>query len=365
MKNTLKVLSVRVFGIIAIIAIIGFTMIACNKKGGSSGGGGKSFNSAEELKEYLDKQPVNGPDKPIKVSMTINDPMLKSVADVIKSSGKYVSLNITGNALTEIPYGAFENCKTLVGITTPDSITSIVRSFKGCTNLKSITIPDSVTSIADGVFQETPWFDNQPDGLIYLGKVAYRYKGTMPANTNITLLNGTKGIADEAFENCTGLTSITIPNSVTNIGYSAFTGCTGLTSITVDSGNTAYASEGGIVYNKAKTEIVIVPQGLTGNVTIPNGVTGIGPFSGTSIKSVTIPNSVIIIGLWSFQHCTSLTSVTFQGKITSDNLAYNSGETPFDGDLRAKYLAGGPGTYTTTTPVPQEWWKWKPVWTKQ
>jgi hypothetical protein len=33
--------------------------------------------------------------------------------------------------------------------------------------------------------------------------------------------------------------------------------------------------------------------------------------------------------------------------------------------LREKYLAGGPGTYTTTTPVPQEWWKWNPVWTKQ
>jgi len=58
MKNKINVLSVRVFGIIAIVAVFGFTITACNKNGGSggdssksSGGGGKSFNSTEELKE--------------------------------------------------------------------------------------------------------------------------------------------------------------------------------------------------------------------------------------------------------------------------------------------------------------------------
>jgi uncharacterized membrane protein len=37
MKNVVKL-----FGIIALVAIIGFTVIACNKGGGSSGGGGGS-----------------------------------------------------------------------------------------------------------------------------------------------------------------------------------------------------------------------------------------------------------------------------------------------------------------------------------
>jgi len=46
----------------------------------------------------------------------------------------------------------------------------------------------------------------------------------------------------------------------------------------------------------------------------------------------------------------------FQGTISSDNFGFynkNSKEwySPFDGDLRDKYLAGGIGTYTTTAPV--------------
>jgi len=54
----------------------------------------------------------------------------------------------------------------------------------------------------------------------------------MPANTSITLLDGIKGIANNAFYDCTNLTSVTIPDSVTSIGDRAFSGCTGLTSVT-------------------------------------------------------------------------------------------------------------------------------------
>jgi hypothetical protein len=85
-------------------------MIACNKSGSVvSGGGGKSFNSAEELKAYLDKQPAYSPDKPIMVTMNANAPMLPNIVRAINSAGKYVSFNISGNALTVIPDSAFYN----------------------------------------------------------------------------------------------------------------------------------------------------------------------------------------------------------------------------------------------------------------
>ena len=105
-------------------------------------------------------------------------------------------------------------------------------AFQGCTGLTSITIPDSVTSIGESAFDNTAWYNNQPNGLVYAGKVAYKYKGTMPSNTSIVLKEGTLSITDSAFRDCTGLTSITIPDSVTSIGSSAFASCTGLTSIT-------------------------------------------------------------------------------------------------------------------------------------
>jgi len=287
MKNLFKV-----FGIIALVAVFTLSAVSCS---GQSSGGGKTLNSPEALKEYLDKQPANSPDKPIKVSMGANELMLPKIRDVLKSAGKYVSLNITGNALTTIPEEAFKECETLVGITIPNTVTSIgEKAFDGCNNLTSVTIPNTVTYIGAYAFYEIPWLDkwldNQPDGLLYIGKVAYKYKGTMPSNTSITLLDGTKSIASRAFYQCTNLVSITIPDSVTSIGDDAFVACINLTSIT-------------------------------------------------------IPASVTSIGFQAFFGCDKLTSVTFASG--SDITYYNFGKNLTDGSVNLfdAYVKGGAGTY--------------------
>ena len=140
MKNTLKVLSVRVFGIIAIVAVFTFSAATC------SGGGGKTINSPEALKEYLDRQPANSPDKPINVSMGANELMLPKIRNVLNSAGKYVSLNLTGSALTTIPEDSFKNCKTLVGVTIPKSVTRIESdAFKNCDGLSSVTFQGTIS----------------------------------------------------------------------------------------------------------------------------------------------------------------------------------------------------------------------------
>ena len=183
-------------------------------------------------------------------------------------------------SVTTIGDYAFSDCTGLTSVTIPSSVSSIgEEAFRGCTGLTSVTIPTSVTEIGYSAFGGTPWYNNQPDGVVYIGKVAYEFKGEMASGTAINIKEGTVSISGYAFYGCTGLTSITIPNSVTSIGEFAFSGCTGLTS-----------------------------------VTIPSSVTSIGKsaFSGcTGLTSVTIPNSVTEIGWSAFEGCTALTSVTF------------------------------------------------------
>ena len=123
-----------------------------------------------------------------------------------------------------------------------ESTTIVNSAFYNCSNLSKVTIPESVKSVGTNAFNGTAWFNNQPDGIIYIGNVVYKYKGEMPANTSISLKEGTTEIVSGAFSGYTGLTSITIPNSLTSIGSSIFANCTGLTSITIPNSVTSIGS---------------------------------------------------------------------------------------------------------------------------
>ncbi len=93
--------------------------------------------------------------------------------------------------------------------------------------------------------------------------------------SNISIGGGVVSIGDNAFNWC-GLTNVMLPASVTSLGTNVFTPCFSLTTISVDSNNPAYASEGGVLFNKDKTTLIQFPPAGVGSYTIPDSVTNIG-----------------------------------------------------------------------------------------
>lgn len=243
----------------------------------------------------------------------------------------------------------FEDYTDLTSVTIPEGVTHIdSEAFYGCTNLATINFPSSIISVGESAFSGTSFLRNQ-SGLVYIGKVAYRYVGSMPENTSIVIKEGTVQLGEDVFYGCSNLTSIYIPSSVTSFGEFSFFGCNGLTKVIISdlrawlsivfpdddySTNANPLMYAHHLYIDENTEItdLVIPEGITTinqhafhgcsglrSITFPSTLTSIGDcaFNGcTNLTDFIFPESLEKIGVWAFYGCASLTSVTIPPSIT-------------------------------------------------
>ena len=229
----------------------------------------------------------------------------RSLKEVILEDGKetlYLGLNFRYEDDSDYDRGLFYDCPLTTVHLGRNLEISYVSPFEGISSLTTISISPNVTRGRD-VFDNTGWYEDQANGIVYVGEVLYGFKGDMPVNTSIEIKEGTKSIFCDAFSDCDNLISVTTPKSLVNIGSFAFYNCNKLASITIPEGVTSIENS---AFRDCNNLVSIV---------IPDSVTCIGDHAFYGCSSLTCftisENSRLTdIGTLAFYWCDNLTYIT-------------------------------------------------------
>ena len=278
--------------------------------------------------------------------------------------------------LTAVGSYAFTYCSSLREVELPETVTELgVRTFEN-SGLERIRIPSGVTVIPESCFARSQLSEIRiPSGVTQINSQAFRYsrnlknvyfygrapeiygyghfsdcssdlilyylKGkagwTTPTwngyktelfekeNEDTPEVTETIGNATVVFDKQTGIlkkvtgdiSTFEIPVSikdvaVTKIKTGCFEECSTLESITVAEGNENFQSEDGVLYNKDKTVLLVVPAAKSGTLQIAASTKEIQDRAAINCKQITeleIPLGLRKIGNRSFYRCSSLKEV--------------------------------------------------------
>ncbi len=256
------------------------------------------------------------------------------------------------NGVISIGNHAFSSCDRLNSVTIGGSVAEIGSDVFPC-SVREIWI-SSNAEIGRGAFEEAYGdyigegnvsiyrYDAESrqvlegDFLFYNGENGTELLAYYGNSENLVLPSEAPGggdynIMNSAFSHCNFITSIVFSDAVQEIQWDAFTRCSGLTRVTlgknthfndrpfstgadiksieVPAENEYYALQDGVLYNKAKTEILYVPRNIAGSIAVPEGVTEIpgSAFEGcTRLTGVDLPDTLRGIDMYAFRGCTAL-----------------------------------------------------------
>ena len=196
--------------------------------------------------------------------------------------------------------------KEVTDIVIPDGVVSIKpNSFKGCKKLKTVNIPDSVRVIGSSAFMDCS------------------------SLKEIILPQNLVSIDANVFAGCTSLRKVTIQENVTSIALTAFVDCKRLEEFIVSPANSKYCSVDGIIYNKRRSILYMVPA----KVKIPDFVIDKkvkkiekGAFRGCqTIQSIVIPDGITRFNDYTFEDCKNLRKINIPEGTTEIPFFFLSG----------------------------------------
>ena len=140
------------------------------------------------------------------------------------------SVEIDGSEPVSLGDYAFSDCPELDSVkirhqsrSGDSEITIGEKTFFNDVKLRDIDFINRVDEVGTDAFENTAWYDNSPDGLVYIGSTAYRYKGLGAGHVSIN--SGTRYIAGNCFSGQRDILSIDVPDGMLKIGNEAFYRC--------------------------------------------------------------------------------------------------------------------------------------------
>ena len=235
----------------------------------------------------------------------------------IKNSG--LTSIVIPAGVNEVNYSTFRDCSNLRFVSLPNGL-KIIRSgaFGGCQNLATINLPDSLETIERVAFQDCAALKaiEIPGNVKLIGNETF----SECASLETLLINeGVETIEAEAFYGCSKVKAFHLPASVSTMPLDAFPPPWNMESLTVSEDNPIYFAQDNILYNKERTEILLVAcKGVAGEIVIPEGVTHLDSYLFSrceNLTSITLPVSLTSMGSAIFAGCTNLQTVHFMGKV--------------------------------------------------
>lgn len=256
-----------------------------------------------------------------------------------------------GKSVVKIENGAFDDCKNVLSLVIPDSVTEVeINALNGLRNLqkltapavalssvskiqkidtlivtsgeaiaenavsgwdylKSVTLPDTLKTIGDLGFAHCELLEqiSLPEGLTSIGANAFYNCASIE---QFNLPDSVESIGNYAFGKCASLETVSLSKSLSTVGNWVFASCNSLINLTISPENANYYSAGNCIIERGTQTLVL---GCLGSI-IPNDGTikiiGHHAFaSQETLVSITLPDSVTTIETYAFDGCSSLVSV--------------------------------------------------------
>ena len=210
--------------------------------------------------------------------------------------------------LETIGSDVFYECRALVAMIFPDSLTSIgTGMLYYCYGLSQVVFSDSLTTIPERVCYYCHTLDavTIPDGVTHIGHYAFHY---CYALSEVSFPDSLQSIGEYAFCYCTALREVRLPEGLTTLYRCVFQECFALESTHLpDSLTTIYENT---FYNCRNLKYVNIPRGIT---SIPNSFCN----RCYALEKIEIPDHITHIGDDAFYECYRLTEVKFHADITT------------------------------------------------